>query len=273
VDGEASPAAVSQVAPPVPTPAATRFSASAPAGAAPDPDGPGEETEPFVDAALARGDSFTPVPPPAGGGRSRAAEPASPRGRRVPVLVGALVLVLAVGIAAAIALGVRQPSPTSTPAAAATLKVAKIADFDPKADGGSGAENDGDAKLAVDGDPATVWRTEKYRSAALGGLKPGVGLVLDLGSVRTVTGVRLTLEKAGNGVAAKVPAGAADAAPMSTVQSWQTVAEAQDAGTAVDLRPGSTLQTRFLLVYLTSLPKVGSGVYRGGVAEIVVTGR
>jgi hypothetical protein len=45
---------------------------------------------------------------------------------------------------------------------------------------------------AVDGDAATVWRTERYRSAAFGGLKPGVGLLVDLGAPTPVSSVELT---------------------------------------------------------------------------------
>ncbi|HEX7526522.1 MAG TPA: hypothetical protein VF327_09455, partial [Gaiellaceae bacterium] len=35
---------------------------------------------------------------------------------------------------------------------------------------------------ATDGKPATFWTTDIYRSASFGGLKPGVGLVLDAGT-------------------------------------------------------------------------------------------
>ncbi len=52
--------------------------------------------------------------------------------------------------------------------------------FDPF---GSGGEHDDELANVVDGDPATVWTTEEYRSRDLGGLKPGVGLVLTLAQV------------------------------------------------------------------------------------------
>ena len=50
--------------------------------------------------------------------------------------------------------------------------------FDPV--GGDG-ENSAEAPLAIDGDPATAWRTERYDSRAFGGLKDGVGIFVDLG--------------------------------------------------------------------------------------------
>ena len=61
-DPDAAPAPVSTVAPPVPTPASSRYVVTS---AVDLDDEPGDETEPFVDAALSHGESFTPVPPPA----------------------------------------------------------------------------------------------------------------------------------------------------------------------------------------------------------------
>ena len=53
-------------------------------------------------------------------------------------------------------------------------------DFDPQGD--PPEENPELAPLAVDGDPATSWRTATYlQNFGPGGLKTGVGLVLDLG--------------------------------------------------------------------------------------------
>lgn len=49
--------------------------------------------------------------------------------------------------------------------------------FDPF---GRDGENDDLAGQAVDGDTATAWKTEQYDTRRLGGLKPGVGLVVDL---------------------------------------------------------------------------------------------
>ena len=279
------PAPVSTVAPPVPTPAASRFSSSSPVGAAApaqdrstryhsdDPDDPGDETAPWVDEALAHGESFTPVPPPARRPAEAVPVAAPPaNSRRLPVLLGALVLVLAVGIVAAIALSVR---PAAAPAVleGQVLKVAKVVDFDPKADGGDSDESPGSVALAVDGDADTVWRTEKYRSAALGGRKPGVGLVLDLGATRTLSSVRVTLAGKPTSVVLLAPAKAGRSAPMKSVEQWREVATGTGTGTPVTLAPDQPVSSRFLLVYLSSLPDVGGNYFRGGIAEAVVTGR
>jgi serine/threonine-protein kinase len=63
-----------------------------------------------------------------------------------------------------------------------------VAPMDPY---GDGQENDSGMLLAADGDPLTVWKSEAYRYPAGGLGKPGVGMLFDLGSPRTVTGFRL----------------------------------------------------------------------------------
>ena len=63
--------------------------------------------------------------------------------------------------------------------------------FDPYGDGQG--ENNQLAYLAIDGNPATAWHTEWYASASFGNLKPGTGLLLDMGRTVTITTVRLLL--------------------------------------------------------------------------------
>ncbi len=262
---QAPPPAVSTVAPPVPTPAATRSVSTASA----DQEELDDETELFVDAALSHGDSFTPVPPPVSDARP-ATEPPAAKRPKWPLVTGGLALVLAVGITAAVL--VNRPGATP-PRAAGTLAVAKVTDFDPKADGGSGGENPKQAKLAADGDPKTAWRTERYRRLpTLGGLKPGVGLVVDLGAVRQVTRVEVLLSGKGTTVEVRVPKTKADAAPMKSEADWTTVAGVADATDRAGLDLTEARQTRYLLVYLTSLAPSGGGYFRTGIAEITVAG-
>jgi murein biosynthesis integral membrane protein MurJ len=284
------PAPVSTVAPPVPTPAASRYIATS-AVELEDEDEPGDETEPFVDAALSHGDSFTPVPPPAAAAPAtdgaaataptRKRKPGAgltvghlslrrPSRRQLLIGAGALVLVLAAITAAVVAS--RQAA--TQPAAAAVLKVAKATDFDPTADGGGGAENPKQAKQAIDGDVKTAWRTERYRRLpSLGGLKPGVGLVLDLGSVRNVTAVNVQLAEPGSSVEVRVPKAKSDAAPVKSVDQWTKLAGVEDAAAQVKLTLPEAQDTRYVLVYLTSLTPAGDGYFRSGVAEITVLGR
>jgi hypothetical protein len=61
--------------------------------------------------------------------------------------------------------------------------------FDPF---GSGGEHDDELALASDGDAATAWTTERYDTRALGGLKPGVGIVLPLPAAHDLGRLELT---------------------------------------------------------------------------------
>lgn len=152
------------------------------------------------------------------------------------------------------------------------VEIVAAEDFDPTADGGNGEENPGQLAKAHDGDPATAWQTLVYlNSAQMGRLKPGVGLVLDLGERRDVSGVKVTLQGQPTGVELRVPADPSiSTAPMAGIDRWSRVASNPKAGTSVELRPEQAVQSRFVMVYLTSLPSVGKNRYQGAVAEVEV---
>jgi hypothetical protein len=102
--------------------------------------------------------------------------------------------------------------------------------FDPAP--GDGAENDAELGNLHDGDPATVWHTDRYRSAKLGGLKSGVGVVLPLAEATTLHG--LVIRGANSGWTASVFV--ADS-PAVTLGGWgKAVATLRaDGETTVDL--------------------------------------
>lgn len=70
------------------------------------------------------------------------------------------------------------------------IAIAEAIPFDPEGDDPFTEQNTL-AELAIDGDPDTIWRTEGYRRAGLGGLKDGVGLVLVLDGERTLDAIEL----------------------------------------------------------------------------------
>jgi putative peptidoglycan lipid II flippase len=219
----------------------------------------------------------TPVPPPPVPHEAAAT-------RRPPwvfVLAGIVVLGL---IGAAIAAGMARTTPgaegtarpTSSSAADTTsagpYPISSVVGFDPEADKGNGEENPKLVPLAVDGNPATAWTTETYRgNAKMGGLKPGVGLVVDLGKPVAVSAVQVQLTGSGTSLELRIPAKDAatvSAPPMGTVKEWTVVATAVGAGDAVQLTPQQRVTTRYVLVYLTQLPSIGNGRFQGGISEI-----
>jgi len=157
-------------------------------------------------------------------------------------------------------------SPSETPSVEATPLTGLVAtDFDPQGD--PPEENSDGAPLAVDGDPATSWATVSYNDQlGPGGLKTGVGLTIDLGTSTTVTSVELTMVGAPTGVALYLsedqPVGVRDLSAAAT----DSVAAGGD---TIELEKPAT--GRFLTVWLTSLPAVGSQ-FRGEVAEVEVRG-
>lgn len=151
-----------------------------------------------------------------------------------------------------------RPTPGSD---AATIPIVAARDFDPD---GDGTENPQQVPLAYDGNPQTAWTTQTYRTAALGNLKPGVGLVVDLGQPVTVGSV--TVQLVGIGTDIELRAGSTD---PTTERSMTVVANADDATGTVVLTPRTPTKQRYWLLWLTKLPQTGSNDYRGGIAEMV----
>ena len=79
---------------------------------------------------------------------------------------------------------------TTAPRTQTTVAIASVSSFDPE--GSDRTENEAEARRVIDGDPTTAWRTDRYNRADLGGLKPGVGLVLRLGHSARPTRLEVT---------------------------------------------------------------------------------
>jgi hypothetical protein len=166
-------------------------------------------------------------------------------------------------------LGGSSPSPSALTGPAKSLTLASVEDFDPPP--GNGEEKSAQAPLAIDQDPETAWTTLRYNSAQLGRLKPGVGLVVDLGQPSQVREVRVQL--VGDGTSLQIRAAGSDiSSPPMTSDEYQLVAEKTNLDQAETIELSKAIRTRYVLVWLTRLPPDGSGRYRGGIAEVDVRG-
>jgi putative peptidoglycan lipid II flippase len=217
------------------------------------------------------------VPPPATQQRRRR--------RWIGLLLVLAVLLIAAGIISATILDRRlsaSPEPTASseqtgatsnpaPTQPKKLTIAEGRDFDPQ--GEDKTENPDEVSFAYDGDATTRWRTLQYfGNPKLGNLKRGVGLILDLDTPQPVRAVHLTLSGTGTTVQFRVPKSdpaQTTTAPMSSDRLWRTVAAESGAGGSATLTAEQGVTTRYVLVYLTSLPKEGTG-YRGGIYEVEV---
>jgi putative peptidoglycan lipid II flippase len=153
--------------------------------------------------------------------------------------------------------GSQTTTPTATP-----IRGVTGSSYDPL---GDGSEHDPEAANAVDGDATTVWRTDRYNSPSLGGLKPGVGLVLSLDTPAEASQLNLILTA--NGADLTVYATDADTIPdqFGDGSGWTEVGKQVDAGAKLNLKLSGGPQ-RHYLIWFTDLPADGDR-YRIGIAE------
>jgi serine/threonine protein kinase len=151
------------------------------------------------------------------------------------------------------------PTPSATPLAGLTAT-----DLDPQ---GDGEENPDDVANALDGDPATSWGTVTYKQQlGPGGIKRGVGLVVDLGRARSVRAVELALVGQPTTLSLYLTA-----TPPTDVEQLKPVADLQGDTASVTAELDAAPTGRYLTVWLTSLPTAIGG-FKGGIVDLVVRG-
>lgn len=205
------------------------------------------------------------------------AEPAPPRAvwKRFGIPVAGIACILAAALAVS-AVGLPEisgsdypPSDESEVSSAAQRQVipaTAASILDPE---GDGTELAG-AALAIDGKAETVWQPDGYRSADFGGIKSGMGVVVDLGKATDVQEVVVALSASGASLELH---GAA--ARGSTIGAYPALAESVgNAPAEVTFALPDAVNTRFLVVWITELPRAAEGAnpYRVGVGEITVYG-
>ncbi|MFA5882694.1 MAG: protein kinase [Acidimicrobiia bacterium] len=184
--------------------------------------------------------------------RPAAARPA-PRKKRHPWrVVLFLVFLAALGTAAGIVTAriVNDNRSGGSGGSGAAPVASGVSDFDPSP--GDGSENPDAVSLAVDGDPATAWRSETYATRNLGGLKPGVGLVVELRADAEVSSVEID-----GAAGADVEIYVADNAG-TTLADWGPVrGRADDIGAEVTVAVDPSVRGRAVLVWFTRTPESG----------------
>jgi eukaryotic-like serine/threonine-protein kinase len=134
--------------------------------------------------------------------------------------------------------------------------------FDPEGDGQP--ENDQDVKLAIDGDPTTAWSTLTYRgSPAFGNLKPGVGLLLDLGDAQSVAAV--TVISTTPGATVEIRTGDE---PADDLDGFTPVADGTVEGETA-FAFDKPVTARYVLVWITGLVDGPEG-FHADIAEVSV---
>jgi len=206
-----------------------------------------------------------------------AEEPRPSRLRRlgIPILVLALIalagLVLGIWLGAfPVPTGGYQPfggndrvkaSPSAATVVETPLQVAQASIVDPQGDGTELAHAD----RVIDGKPDTAWRTDDYKSAKFGGLKTGMGVLLDLGDTKTVHKVTIEFQEAGAAVELRY-----SDSQSSSPDGYHTAATQPNAPATVTFTLTKPIPARYLLIWLTTLPP-HNGQYGAGVAEVHVS--
>ena len=136
--------------------------------------------------------------------------------------------------------------------------------FDPF---GTGGENDSTVGLAVDGDPATAWETERYNTRTLGGLKPGVGVWFDLRESREID--ELVVQSASPGWSGTVHV--ADR-PGTAFEDWgEPVGNVSGAGADAHTVDLEGARGSYVLLWITDLGTEGG--FRFALEELTVRAR
>ncbi len=165
--------------------------------------------------------------------------------------------------------------------------------FDPlDTQGDPNDENDALAGYAIDGNPATAWRSQYYLgNPVFGGLKAGSGLILDMGrrvrlrSVTVTFGPEASPEAStkasteasteastGPGADVAIEIGGDDTLAASTLGTFTTVATADGVAGTRTFRTSSPARGRYLLVWFTRLPPIAPGRFQAEIYGITVRG-
>jgi serine/threonine protein kinase len=231
-----------------------------------------------------------PAPPATRMERSREIARQATDGHRKLIWIGIVLLVVLAGLVSYV-VG-RQSANTATdngpPGGSAsaqgggielkTLNVVAATSLDPESVGGDGEENNDEVGLAIDGKRSTQWITNWYGSPEFGNLKPGVGMIVDLGKPQEVSDIRIDF---GNTPTTyQIFTAPSDATEPSTeapseTSDWTAQGDPADATNKDSpYRLTTPVTTRFVLLWLKELPpEIGvAGHWRGYVNEITLKG-
>lgn len=170
--------------------------------------------------------------------------------------------------------GAAQPTPPEPKKIALTADMVRIVDPPP----GDRSDSD-EAKFVVDGDKETSWDTAGYFQAKFGNFKSGMGILINLGSPRTVSDVRV--EASAPGVAMDIRTGTTDPGNTSSgdkkiVETYKRIAdgEIEKSDGNREALGGFDADTKYqyILVWLSELPRSDDGRYRISISNVEVYG-
>ncbi|HEX3488932.1 MAG TPA: helix-turn-helix domain-containing protein [Streptosporangiaceae bacterium] len=157
---------------------------------------------------------------------------------------------------------VSSPSPVPSPAVA--LRPAGASAFGAA---GSQPDNPGEAALAIDRSRGTAWQTDWYATSHFGNLYQGTGLMIDMGHPVTITSVQIGLGRA-HGANFSLRVG-----NTPTLAALKTAASTSNAWGTVNLKLSTPTQGRYVLIWLTNLPRNPAGQYQASIYNVKISGQ
>ena len=217
------------------------------------------------------------------------------RGVSRVTLTVVVVLVLAVVAVLVWAVGFRKsPSPTasgggshptssaSAAAGGTVLTPASDSTFNIYGSPPGNTENQATAPLAIDGNPSTAWSTSYYiGQPEVRRLEAGTGLLIDMGKQVRLSQVEVLLSSTGGPTTASIYLGNSPAMSKSALSDFTLVSPSVSASGDHTFPVSSQATGRYVLIWLTSLPKLskapqgaagGNTYYEGQVYNVVVRG-
>jgi hypothetical protein len=239
-------------------------------------------------------------PPPAAGYTgaqySAAGYQGGKRGGASPVMVTVVVVLVLVVIAVLVwVVGFRkpaspqgsaagsQPSTSAAAAAGTVLKPTGVVTFNPYGHPPGNTENPASLQGDIVSSPSIAWSTSYYFNRPnFGGLKPGTGLLIDMGKVVRLSQVEVLFSSNGGPTTASIYLGNNPADTGAAALSNFTLVS-PSVSTSGDHKFAASSQAtgRYVLIWLTSLPKLpkappgapgGNTYYEGQVSNVVVRG-
>ncbi|MFF3917883.1 protein kinase family protein [Streptomyces sp. NPDC001852] len=140
------------------------------------------------------------------------------------------------------------------------------------------AQHPGDVANTYDGNASTYWRTRTFNEGPpIAPYKPGVGIVYDLGSAKTLRTATLDLRYPGDHTTVELYA--ADSLTPASLDSMDQIGKATTTGTTATVRVTKSVKTQYVLVWLTAVPYSGpdsaayaKAGYKQAIGEVKFTG-
>ena len=141
------------------------------------------------------------------------------------------------------------------------LAILKVEAYDPE---GDGEENNNLTPKVYDGDNGTGWFSENYRSDTFGGLKKGLGVIVDLGPNKKPQTIELNIPHPSD---IEVYVG-----PDNRLEGATKIGEKADADGTVKFDVPADVSGQYIVVWFTKLTPDDNDKRRAWLDEVVVTG-